>query len=76
MRQWTRPDGRCFVFGEPDEDLPRGRVYADANESDAARVAALEGLGFIVHRRELLLLLPTDSTAWNRTGGRPVDGPS
>jgi hypothetical protein len=30
MRQVTRPDGRCFVFGEPDDDLPRDRVYAGA----------------------------------------------
>ena len=74
MRHWTRPDGRCFVFGEPDEDLPRGRVYADADESDATRVAALERLGFVVHRRELLLLLPTDSTAWYAPAKEPPPG--
>jgi GNAT superfamily N-acetyltransferase len=65
MRQWTRPDGRCFVFGEPDQDLPLGRVYATAEEADEARVRTLTGLGFVTHRRELVLELPTDSAAWS-----------
>jgi hypothetical protein len=65
MKQWTRPDGRCFVFGEPDDDLPPGRVYAGANESDAARVEALARLGFAFHRRELVLELPTEAAAWS-----------
>jgi GNAT superfamily N-acetyltransferase len=64
MRHWTRPDGRCFVFGEPDDDLPLGRVYATAEEADEARVRTLAGLGFAIHRRELVLELPTDAAAW------------
>jgi len=65
MRQWTRPDGRCFVFGEPDDDLPPGRVYATTAEGDEARVRALGGRGFAVCRRELVLELPTDPAAWS-----------
>ena len=65
MRHWTRPDGRCFVFGEPDEELPSGRVYAEADEADEATIGALVGLGFIVQRRELALRLPTDPAAWS-----------
>ena len=39
MRHGIRPDGRCFVFGEPDDALPRGRqLYATADGSDEARV--------------------------------------
>jgi ribosomal protein S18 acetylase RimI-like enzyme len=74
MRQVTRPDGRCFVFGEPDDELPRGRVYAGADESDAARVTALERLGFVVRRRELALTLSTDSTAWSVSVTEPPPG--
>ena len=65
MRQWTRPDGRCFVFGEPDDDLPPGRVYATAEEADERRLRTLSGLGFAIHRRELVLELPTDVAAWS-----------
>ena len=63
MRQWTRPDGRCFVFGEPDGDLPPGRAYATADEGDKTRVGTLARLGFGVQRRELVLELPTDVAA-------------
>jgi ribosomal protein S18 acetylase RimI-like enzyme len=60
------------LFGEPDDDLPPGRVYAGANESDAARVEALARLGFAFHRRELVLELPTDPAAWSvQTFDRP-----
>jgi RimJ/RimL family protein N-acetyltransferase len=59
MRCWTRPDGRTFVFGEPDAELPAGELYASADEADAQRRAALEALGFVVERRELVLELPT-----------------
>ena len=59
MRNWTRPDGRTFVFGEPDADLPAGELYTSVDEADAARRSALEALGFGVVRRELELLLPT-----------------
>lgn len=59
MRVWTRPDGRRFVLGDPDDDLPDGELHATADEADADRVRALERLGFAVDRRELVLLLPT-----------------
>ena len=74
MRQWTRPDGRCFVFGEADADLPSGRVYATADEADEARVGALEELGFAVERRELVLRLATDPAAWNVPAADPPPG--
>ena len=74
MRQWTRPDGRCFVFGEPDGQLPLGPAYATADEADEARREALERLGFGVHRRELDLRLPTDPTAWNVSVAEPPPG--
>ena len=74
MRQWTRPDRRCFVFGEPDDDLPRGRVYATAEEANEARVRALVRLGFAVQRRELVLRLPTDPAAWNVATAEPPPG--
>ncbi len=65
MRQWTRPDGRCFVHGEPDGDLPLGRVYTTADEADEPRIRELARLGFTVQRRELVLELPTDPAAWS-----------
>lgn len=65
MKHWTRPDGRCFVFGPPDEDLPAGRVYAEADEVDETRVGALVRLGFGIQRRELVLELATDPAAWS-----------
>ena len=66
MRHWIRPDGRCFVFGEPDEALPVGRrLYATADEADEARVRSLAHLGFTFHRRELILRIPTDDANWN-----------
>lgn len=74
MRQWTRPDGRCFVFGEPDRDVPHGRVYAEADEADMARVQALARLGFAIHRRELVLRLSTDPAAWDVAAVEPPRG--
>ncbi|HEX4324807.1 MAG TPA: GNAT family N-acetyltransferase [Gaiellaceae bacterium] len=65
MKQWIRPDGRCFVFGEPDDDLPPGRAHAGVDEADEARARALAGLGFASQRRELVLELPTDPAAWS-----------
>jgi ribosomal protein S18 acetylase RimI-like enzyme len=66
MRRWVRPDGRCFVFGEPDDALPLGRrIYASADEADEARLRSLERLGFTFHRRELILRIPTDAASWN-----------
>jgi RimJ/RimL family protein N-acetyltransferase len=76
MRQWTRPDGRCFVYGEPDGDLPLGRVYAWADEDDEARVRELARLGFSVERRELFLELPTDPAGWNISTATPPPGVS
>jgi ribosomal protein S18 acetylase RimI-like enzyme len=75
MRRWVRPDGRCFVFGEPDEALPLGRrIYAIADEADEARVGALAGLGFTFHRRELVLRIPTDPAGWNVAMIEPPPG--
>jgi ribosomal protein S18 acetylase RimI-like enzyme len=59
VRSWVRPDGRRFVVGEPDGELPAGELFADADEADTGRVAALGRLGFVPHRRELELVLPT-----------------
>jgi GNAT superfamily N-acetyltransferase len=64
LRHWLRPDGRCFVYGEVDDDLPPGRLHATADEQDEVRRAALAALGFVVHRRELVLRLPTEVPAW------------
>jgi ribosomal protein S18 acetylase RimI-like enzyme len=74
MKQWIRPDGRCFVFGEPDDDLPPGRVHAEADEADEARVRALAGRGFAIRRRELVLELPTDPAAWSIPAVEPPPG--
>src|SRR5690349_23664879 len=72
MKRWTRPDGRCFAFGEPDDDLPAGRVYASAHEADEERLGALARLGFTPHRRELVLEIPTDALR----AGEPPPGMS
>jgi ribosomal protein S18 acetylase RimI-like enzyme len=63
MRSWLRPDGRRFVFGDPDADLPAGDLHATADEADAERLVALERLGFVLHRRQLELMLPADAPA-------------
>src|SRR5262249_38376740 len=65
MKHWTRPDGRCFVFGEADDDLPTGRLYASAHEADEERLRSLTRLGFTGPRRELVLEIPTDPARWN-----------
>ncbi len=59
MRSWVRPDGRTFVVGEPDGELPEGELFATVDEEDGERRRSLEELGFVVERRELKLLLPT-----------------
>jgi RimJ/RimL family protein N-acetyltransferase len=60
------------VFGDPDGNLPPGPVYATADEADKAKVEAFTRLGFGIHRRELVLRLPTDAAAWHvRTDGPP-----
>jgi RimJ/RimL family protein N-acetyltransferase len=74
MEQWRRPDGRCFVVGEVDGDLPPGRVYAEVDESDEASVEALVRLGFTIERRELVLEVPTDSAAWSVSTTGPPSG--
>ena len=71
MRHWTRPDGRCFVVGEPDDDLPSGRIYATADEGDETRLDSLRSLGFAPHRRDLVLELPTDPAEWSRAVAMP-----
>jgi len=65
VKSWTRPDGRCFVFGEPDGVLPPGRVHVMAAEGDRARLALLKSLGFAQTRREFLLRLPSDPDRWS-----------
>ena len=74
MRHWTRPDGRCFVFGEPDNDLPRGDLYAVVEASDVEKFRTLEDLGFAPHRRELVMRLPTDPRASGLAGTAPPSG--
>lgn len=74
MRYWIRPDGRCFVFGEPDNDLPRGRVYASVDEGDEAKLRALLRLGFTPHRRELVLEVPTERARWSVLSVEPPPG--
>lgn len=74
MKEWTRPDGRCFLFGEPDDDLPTGQVYTTADEADEARVRALVRLGFTVQRRELALELATDPAVWDVSTVEPPPG--
>ena len=74
MNHWMRPDGRCFVFGAPDGDLPAGRLYATADEKDAARLRLLARLGFTPHRRELVLQLPTDPAQWSVRDAEPPPG--
>lgn len=75
MRRSVRPDGRCFVFGEPDGQLPLGRpVYATADEGDGARLRSLEKLGFRFNRRELVLRIPTDTASWKVAAVEPPPG--
>jgi RimJ/RimL family protein N-acetyltransferase len=74
VRRWTRPDGRCFVFGEPDDDLPGGDLYATVDASDAEKLRWLEDLGFTLHRRELVLQLPTDTRVSRLAEAAPPDG--
>jgi len=75
MRRWVRPDGRCFAFGEPDDDLPVGRlVYVTVDEGDDARRRSLERLGFTFSRRELVLSIPTDPASWNVASVAPPPG--
>jgi GNAT superfamily N-acetyltransferase len=69
MRSWTRPDGRRFVLGDPDADLPEGELFAVVDEAETERLQALEHLGFRVHRRELTLVLPTDVARVPAPGG-------
>jgi ribosomal protein S18 acetylase RimI-like enzyme len=65
MKHWIRPDGRCFVLGQPDDALPLGRqLYATADEEDDERVRSLADLGFAVHRKELVLRIPTADATW------------
>jgi ribosomal protein S18 acetylase RimI-like enzyme len=58
-RTFLRPDGRRFVLGPPDGDVPSGELFAMADESDLTQLRALEELGFARERRELQLVLPT-----------------
>jgi hypothetical protein len=74
MKSWTRPDGRCFVFGEPDDELPAGRLFAAVDEADVDRVRRLKRLGFTQHRRELVLRLLTDPSRWDFADRGPPPG--
>jgi ribosomal protein S18 acetylase RimI-like enzyme len=59
-RTFLRPDGRRFVLGLPDGELPPGELFASVEERDADHLRTLEDLGFVRQRRELHLVLPTD----------------
>jgi GNAT superfamily N-acetyltransferase len=74
LKHWTRPDGRCFVFGEPDGDLPLGRLYTTADEAAEARLRDLLRLGFTPQRRELTLQLQTESARWSLSTVEPPPG--
>ena len=58
-RTFLRPDGRRFLTGRPDGELPPGELFAVVDESDHERLGSLEDLGFVRERRELELVLPT-----------------
>lgn len=59
-RTYLRPDGRRLLIGLPDGALPSGELFARADEDDAEALLALEDLGFVRERRELVLVLSTD----------------
>jgi GNAT superfamily N-acetyltransferase len=62
------------VFGEPDDELPGGRLYATVDEADGDRVRRLKRLGFAPLRRELLLRLSTDPSDWDFVDHEPPPG--
>ena len=74
MRHRTRPDGRCFVFGEPDDELSSGDLHTIMDASDAEKLCALEDSGFVPHRRELVMRLPTDPRASGLAETAPPGG--
>ena len=74
MEFWIRPDGRCFVFGVPDGDLPEGRAYATAEGADRERIRRLKSFGFAETRREFVLRLPTDPNRWSVSDVAPPPG--
>jgi RimJ/RimL family protein N-acetyltransferase len=76
VQHWTRPDGRRFVVGEPDADLPPGRIHATVDEADEARLRELLRLGFTPQRRELALQLQTESARWSVSTVEPPPGVS
>jgi GNAT superfamily N-acetyltransferase len=57
-RTFLRPDGRRFVVGSLDGELPSEELFATTDESDVERLRELEDLGFSRERRELHLMLP------------------
>jgi ribosomal protein S18 acetylase RimI-like enzyme len=59
-RTFLRPDGRRFLIGRPEGELPLGELFAVVDESDTEQLRSLEDLGFVRERRELQLVLPTD----------------
>ena len=59
-RTFVRPDGRRFVVGNPEGELPPGELFATVDENAPERVRTLDALGFVRERRELELVLPTD----------------
>lgn len=59
-RTFVRPDGRRFVVGRADGELPPGELFATVDESDTAQLHALAELGFVHERRELDLVLPAE----------------
>jgi ribosomal protein S18 acetylase RimI-like enzyme len=59
-RTFLRPDGRRFLLGPPEGELPPGELFAAVDESATEQLRSLEDLGFVRERRELELVLPTD----------------
>ena len=62
-RTFLRPDGRRFLLGPPDEELPPGELFATVEEGEAEHLLALENHGFLRERRELELALPASVPA-------------
>jgi GNAT superfamily N-acetyltransferase len=58
-RTFLRPDGRRFVIGSPEGELPPGEIFAMVDEEDVELLHALEAHGFGRERRELALVLPS-----------------
>jgi hypothetical protein len=69
---WIRPDGRGFVRDPEAAALvgALGELFAAVDEADAGRLCAFEQAGFVRHRRELELLIPTDPALTSQSPAR------